>query len=341
VLGYGEEEIYSCHIRSLLADPEEIWPAAGEGSDTVQLPLAGVELELVTRDGAAIPVLFSLTGIADDDNTLSGYVCVAQDIRQRKEAEEKIQEMNDHLTKINHELQVTQAQLVQSAKLASLGEIATGITHALNQPLVVINLNAQMGIKLLERDKYKEVLDNLTTIIDQVRRAGIITDHLKIFGRNPDTINKTPEDLNEIVKDSFILFNEQLRLRAIEIRLNLADSLPLFTCNRIQIEQVITNLLSNARDELEDCAEKIITVQTHQDKASLIIEIADTGQGISIDCRDRVFDPFFTTKEVGRGTGLGLAISYGIMEQHNGRLEFDTEPGKGTVFRMIFPVNEE
>ncbi len=341
MLGYNEEEIYQRHALDLFAHPDDILPAAEKGVHPMLLSQTGIELELVSREGELIPVLFSGTGIIADSDTISDYVCVAQDIRQRKKTEEEILKINQHLKHINLELQETQAQLVQSAKLASLGEMATGITHELNQPLVVISLNAEMGIKLLELNKYEEIGGVLATIVQQVKRSAKIINHLKIFGRNPDSIKETPEDINQIVQDSFILFNEQLRLRGIEVRFELTDNLPLLTCNRIQVEQVLTNLLSNARDALEESVEKNITVTTSCDEENVIIELADSGHGIDADVSEQIFDPFFTTKEIGEGTGLGMAISYGIMKKHGASLEFDSDPGKGTVFRMQFPLKKK
>lgn len=249
--------------------------------------------------------------------------------------------MNEHLQQVNRKLQNTQAQLVQSAKLASLGEMATGITHELNQPLLIITLNAQMAIKLLEQDQGDQVVESLSTIIEQVNRASKIISHLKIFGRKSDSASMETADINQIVKESFILFNEQLRLQGTQVHWKLAENLPLFACNRIQVEQVITNLLTNARDALEESSEKIITVRTRQEDKYIIVEVADTGHGISTDIRHQIFDPFFTTKEIGKGTGLGLAISHGIMKQHKGSLEYESEPGKGTVFRIKFPLTQD
>lgn len=340
-LGYEEEHVSRCHIRDLLADPsDKYFPAVN--NDVVTYPdFVGEELELMAEGDERIPVIFSRTTIMNENHEPMGYVCVAQDLRQRKRAEIKIREMNEHLQQVNRTLQETQAQLVQSAKLASLGEMATGITHELNQPLLIITLNAQMASKLLEQDQGAEVAESLSAIIEQVNRASKIINHLKIFGRKSESASMEAADINQIIKDSYLLFTEQFRLLGIQVQCELAADLPLFACNRIQVEQVLTNLLANARDALVESAEKVITVQTRQEGENLIVEIADTGKGITSDIRDQIFDPFFTTKEIGKGTGLGLAISYGIMEQHKGSLEYESEPGKGTIFRMKFPVTKD
>lgn len=257
-----------------------------------------------------------------------------QEIEERKRAEK--------------ELKSTQAQLVQSGKLASIGELAAGIAHELNQPLMVIRTTGQFIWRSLEKgtggiDALKEHFEPIER--NTKRMMNIIT-HLRTFSRQTQT-EFSPQDINTIIEDSFLMVGEQLRLHNIEVQKNLTPHLPKILGDANQLEQVILNLLTNARDAIDVKGEKglgqieISTRISRNDITYVEILLKDSGTGIPEDQVKNIFDPFFTTKEVGKGTGLGLSISYGIIKEHQGEIEVVETSPEGTTFRIKLPVGKK
>jgi len=247
--------------------------------------------------------------------------------------------VNRHLAKANAELINTQGQLVQSAKLASIGEISAGLAHELNQPLGAIMLSAQFATELMN----EEVIDRgniskkLQRIVGQVERASKIIQHLKVFSRQGEQAFEGT-DINWVIDESFILLNETLKMNGIKLNMELAENLPSVACDFIQIEQVLTNLVTNARDALEQGQAKEIVVRSYARENAICIDVQDNGCGMSPSVMAKIFDPFFTTKAVGRGTGLGMSISYGIMQDHRGELRVSSIEGQGSCFTISLPL---
>jgi PAS domain S-box-containing protein len=246
------------------------------------------------------------------------------------------------------ELQLNELRLVQSSKLATLGEMATGMAHELSQPLNNIELLATRlkrrlgGLKLSAEDQgFCE--DKLSKVETQVERAGRIIDHLRAFGRERARTMSSVE-VRESVEGVMVFLGEQLRVHGIEVELQLPDGLPQVVADEAQLEQVLMNLLVNARDALDEyppssSREKKITISAARTTLAsgapgVAISVTDTGPGIPREIRERVFDPFFTTKEVGKGTGLGLSISYGLVRDFGGTLEVESQVGQGTTFTI-------
>jgi C4-dicarboxylate-specific signal transduction histidine kinase len=243
-------------------------------------------------------------------------------------------------------------QLVQSGKLATLGEMATGIAHELNQPLSGIRTRAQFVIKLLERGVLKpEKVDikqrEIISLIDRISR---IISHMRIFARQ-DQQHFQPFKLTQSLDGALSLIGEQLRIHAIQLVRKIPDDIPSVFGESLQIEQVLLNLLSNARDALDMRSDmetdrgletefhKQITISVEKaDHYEVLLKISDNGIGMNEETRAKIFEPFFTTKAVGRGTGLGLSISYGILTDHNGRFDVESELGKGTTFLIYLPI---
>jgi len=146
--------------------------------------------------------------------------------------------------------------------------------------------------------------------------------------------------VNQAVEDSLSMLSEQLKLQNIEINLQLDENLPQVRGDTNQIEQVVLNLITNARDSLDRAEKKEISLRTYQDNGSVVIEVVDSGSGIPSEIIENVFDPFFTTKPVDKGTGLGLSISHGIVELHGGEIEVESTPDKGSIFRVKLPAVE-
>lgn len=237
------------------------------------------------------------------------------------------------------ELRDKQEQLVQAGKLATLGELTTGVAHELNNPLNNIGLFVGNAIDLIElgiRDKAK-VVRELELATQQVRKANEIISHLRTFGR-ASPVSHEPVSLRQVIGRAMSLMQEQLRLREIEVTVCLGPEEPVVVGNPIQLEQVFINLLTNARDAIADSPRKAIRISGSLSPEGVEIVFTDTGHGISPGVEQRIFDPFFTTKEVGKGTGLGLSITYGIIKDHGGTISVVSPPGEGATFHIRLPL---
>jgi two-component system NtrC family sensor kinase len=281
----------------------------------------------------------------------------------RTELRNKITE----LEKTNLNLVQTQSQLVQSAKLASIGQLVAGVAHELNNPIGFIYSNmdplkdyASTLLELIEiaeknPEKLKEatfekdlsyISQDLPKLIasfeDGARRVKDIVIGLRNFSRLEEK-NSTPTNIIEIIETTLQLISGELKNR-IDVVKDFKE-LPLIHCNRSQISQVIMNLLSNAAQAIQGTGKIWITTKIipaiEKEKEKVCISIQDNGLGISPDAIEKIFDPFFTTKDVGRGTGLGLSISYGIIQNHGGTIQVRSEESKGTEFTIFLPIKLE
>ena len=251
-----------------------------------------------------------------------------------------LRETTEEVQRREQELRDKQEQLVQAGKLATVGELTTGIAHELNNPLNNIGLfvgNAIDHIELGVGDR-ERLLDELRHAVQEVRRATAIISHLRTFGRVAP-VSREPVRINGVVRRSFSLLYEQLRMRQIEVRLDLCPEDPVVVGNAIQLEQVFINLLTNARDALADAPRKLIHVESAVNQGVVDLLVRDTGPGIPLELQQRIFDPFFTTKEVGAGTGLGLSIAYGIVKEHGGTIS--AVSGAGATFLVRLPLPAE
>jgi len=241
------------------------------------------------------------------------------------------------------ELRDKQEQLVQAGKLATLGELTTGIAHELNNPLNNIGLFVGNAIDLMmlggaDRERFLEELDSA---MQQVRKASEIISHLRTFGRAAP-VTREPVAINEVIRRSLSLMQEQMRLRQIEVQVDLCASDPVVVGSAIQLEQVFINLLTNARDAVATAPERVVSIQCGLTEDFAELSVSDTGPGIPVELEQRIFDPFFTTKEVGKGTGLGLSITYGILKEHHGTIWVaKNPPGEGATFVVQLPLAKE
>ncbi|MCP4078096.1 MAG: PAS domain-containing protein, partial [Gammaproteobacteria bacterium] len=258
-----------------------------------------IQKEYIKTD-AGMRILYTRKAVIQDENGNPEYILgVSEDITERIQ---------------------TEALLMQSSKMASLGEMATGVAHELNQPLNIIRMASANVMRRINKSSLDEeyLCNKLERIEEQTQRAASIIDHMRMFGRQPKHI-KTRLDPGEIVHSVLDLIGEQLHLANIEIKLELAESSPLIEGEQIQIEQVLLNLLTNARDVLKSRQvgedKRILIKVDAKDAGQVSIIVEDTGGGINENIIERIFEPFFTTKEVGQGTGLGLSISYGIIRE--------------------------
>jgi PAS domain S-box-containing protein len=238
-------------------------------------------------------------------------------------------------------------QVIQANKMATLGEMATGVAHELNQPLSVIQMISSFFVRKLDRGDLpdRETLSDVSSKLrSNVERASKIINHMREFGRK-STLEVGSVHINDVIQKSLDFFSQQLRLRNIEVTLDLEDGVPSIKADPNRLEQVFINLLTNARDAIEEKSlqhplsegEKRITIRTRSNRRYVFAEICDSGTGVPKELTDKIFEPFFTTKTVGKGTGLGLSISYRIISDYGGTIHAVSKEGHGACFDIRFP----
>lgn len=239
-----------------------------------------------------------------------------------------------------------EAQLLQASKMTTLGEMSAGVAHELNQPLNAINMGSDYLNMMIESGKQipeKALFEVVRQIREQVDRASEIINRLREFGRKPE-FAKEKVDINKAVQVAIGIVGQQFRLQNIQIAIELDDSLPPILARKTRIEQVILNLLANARDAVVQrkqtgsaAVKPAILVRTFYENERVVLSVADNGSGIPKAILDKVFEPFFTTKEIGSGMGLGLSISYGIVKDYNGNIDIQSKENQGTTVKLTFP----
>lgn len=230
-------------------------------------------------------------------------------------------------------------QLFHAAKLASVGEVAAGVAHEINNPLAVIYEEAGMMQDTLDPQfnqplNLEEFREQIGVIMDAAIRGRTITRKLLAFARQHEP-DPEPTDINRLVRRVVEAREAELTLSNIEVRTDFSEGLPEVLVNRNLMDQVLLNLVNNARDAID--GRGVITIRTRCAAGQPTVAVRDTGCGMTAEQMKKIFFPFYTTKEVGKGTGLGLSISYGIMKSMGGGIEVESEPGKGTTFTLLIP----
>jgi PAS domain S-box-containing protein len=333
--------------------------------------------EHVTPKGEKLYVQVMKTPLFGPEGEPIGIQGIFWDVTPRMQAEEQLKKQNvtlQELARSEHEaheaLKYAQSRMVQTEKLASLGQLVAGVAHEINNPLAFVSNN----VAVLERDLrdmitliglYRQMqrpvgpehgalqnqidsvgaqldldytLDNLPRLIERtregLRRIERVVKELRLFAR-VDEGDWNEVDLNPGIESSVTMVQGHARETGVKLMKDLGP-LPLLRCRAAGVHQVIVNLLLNAIDacESDDC----VTVRTRSEPDCVRIEVIDTGSGIKPADREKIFDPFFTTKPIGKGTGLGLSISYGIVEEHHGSIEVQSTPGSGSCFTVRLPL---
>ena len=294
---------------------------------------------------------------------------VARRTAEISQQNEQLNLQKEELGAALEHLRQSQYQLIQSEKMASLGQLVAGIAHEINNPVNFISagvesLNANLAeigqvldiyhkitpknveskLKeieaLKEKIEYKEAIREIDKLISSIKngtkRTTEIVKGLRTFSRMGEDIIKTA-DIHEGLDSTLILLHNRYKDR-IEIIRNYGN-IPQIECYPGQLNQVFMNILSNAIDAIDTTGK--ITITTTNIDGMVRISIKDTGRGIPEHLKERIFEPFYTTKEVGRGTGLGLSISHGIVEKHKGSIDVESEAGKGSEFVVLLPVNQD
>lgn len=277
-------------------------------------------MTIATRNGEEIPVTLSAAIITIDDKEV-GSVGVFRDMRE--------------ILEMRKELEDTHLQLVQSEKVASVGRMAAGVAHEINNPLAGILMYAEILKESILNQK--QDLYDIQEIIDQTLRCKTIVSELLEFSRQ--SVGKVSTiDLEDLVRKSLNLLVDQALFQDIDVRVDIEPGLPRMAGDLGQLQQVFTNLFINAADAMEGKGVLGVKARYHPEKEGFVVTVSDTGPGIPEELRDKVFEIFFTTKPVGKGTGLGLSISRKIIELHGGNLSFQSPPQGGTTFTMELPL---
>ncbi len=322
LFGYSAEEVRNVHIESfypkgvarnvmkMLRDEKH----GGRG----KLPIT--RLDIVNKSGEEIPVEMTAAIIyeGDEEEATAG---IFNDLREKLHVEQKLRE--------------AQTKIGQTEKMASLGRLAAGVAHEINNPLTSILLYGNMMREKLEREH--PLSNNLDYVLEDAERCREIVKNLLAYSRQSSP-SKEVFPLNSLVTDSLKLLHDQRLFMNVEVVKELAGHEILVRADKNQICQVVINLIMNAVDAMEE--KGVITLSTHwdRDNGKSFLEVADTGCGIRQEDVSKIFDPFFTTKGLGKGTGLGLSMAYGIMEENQGRIWVKQTSSEGTTIALELPV---
>lgn len=321
----GEEATTDKHIYHFLSDHErktifeEVFPIlVSTGSWKGEFKLQRFDNKKLVSVEANV---FDIRNPHTDERT--GYGIIIRDVTEQK---------------------LHQAQLIQAAKMSTLGEMSTGMAHELNQPLNVIKMAADNVLDAMEdgEEDPRYVAEKLHRISGQIDRAAEIINHMRMFGRKAEGAAK-PFDPAQATRRALDFVQAQLRIQGVNVKIDFPGE-PLFVIGQdIQFEQVILNLITNARHAMEGASAPtehghVLGLSLHQDAGgNALISVSDTGGGVPDKIKDRIFEPFFTTKDVGIGTGLGLSISYGIIREMGGKISV-ANADKGAVFTLSMPT---
>ena len=330
LLGYEKkEEIVGQNYINLIPKPlheivKDIFTKTLENGIT-----RNVELEFIKADNSLFSAEVSTTLIPEIDGNPSGFVSAIRDITHRKTIEK---------------------QLIHTERMAGIGEMAAGIAHEINQPLNTISLtldnllfslkNGEMDKEYLEAKSYK--------LFQNITRMRNIIDHVRTFSRQNDDYILGNFSVNDSIRNAVSMVSEQFKHKGISLALTLEEKIKTPIGNTYKFEQVILNLLLNAKDAIEEKKKhlqkdynKAIEISSFEDATNIYVEVKDNGIGIDPEKIEKVFLPFYTSKETGSGTGLGLSISFGIIKDMQGAIEVQSTLQKGTTIKITIPVDSK
>ena len=273
----------------------------------------------------------------DDLRVLSTLANQAALVLRKIELWEDLQEQVAKLEGALAELRQAQAELVQSAKLATIGEFAGGIAHEINNPLQVIQGRVELLLETFPEDSTEA--RHLSTVLQHVERISSIVSGLLRFARRQSEDEQELVVVDEAVRDAISLLGNQLNVSNVKLVMDLGCPGRVVNGSQVQIQQVFMNLVLNASQAMGQTGGEL-RISSAANADEITVTVSDTGPGIPPEHLPHIFEPFFTTKPEGQGTGLGLSVTYGIVELHGGRIEVDSEPGRGATFRVILPGSE-
>lgn len=325
MLGYTREEILGTHVSRYYVrgiqqarDIMSLLRKSERGEN--------YEMELKRKDGGILSILTSLFLLRDEEDNVIATAGIFKDITEQKRLEAK--------------LKATQASLVEASKMRALGELVAGVAHELNNPLMASQTILHVILRNLPPDFPER--DRLQIIGKCNNRIEKIVEHLREFSRQTKPEFKEI-DINRPVENALIITGQQLLNHNITLVRKLSEDLPKVIGDSNQLEQVFLNLISNARDAMDEITgPKELTILSYMSEYEgppvVVVSVQDTGEGIPEENLNKVLEPFFSTKPVGKGTGLGLSLCFGIIEAHGGRLEIESQHGNGTEVKVLLPA---
>src|SRR5215471_7279260 len=306
VIGRRLAEVFQSEMLRALRD------LMGRGEWREGEPANIYKFRAQTPDGRDLTLNISLAALQSKTAEIEGSLVAIEDVTERVGLE---------------------AQLQQSDKLSSIGLLAAGVAHEVNTPLAGISSYSQMLMQQIpDNDPRRQLLEKIHR---QTSRASSIVNNLLNFSRVTEA-RYAPVDLNRVIDDTIQLLEAQLRNTEIEVVRSYADELPPAFGDAPKLQQVLMNLILNARDAMPQGGR--LEISTEADEDSVVIEVRDNGLGIAPEHLAKIYDPFFTTKQIGKGTGLGLAVSYGIIRDHGGHINVESKLGEGTRFQITLPL---
>src|SRR5215472_6887992 len=322
---YTHEDLKAGRLRWTELTPPE-WQAVSERA-VVQLKATGTceifEKEYFRSDGTRVSVLVAAAAI---EETKTEVVAFVLDLTERKQAEQERERLR-HL----------QADLAYISRVNAMGELAASLAHEIKQPIAAAATNARTGLRWLQREpaEIAEARESLTRILKDVNRAADIVDRNRALYRQ-DRPKRESVDLNELIREISALLYDKANQHSISIRTELNANLPPINADRVQLQQVLMNLMLNGIEAMKDTSGHLTVMSKRTEDSELLVSVSDSGIGLPVEDSERIFDAFFTTKP--QGTGMGLSISRRIIESHGGRLWASANPGRGATFQFTLPT---
>jgi len=320
MVGYSRDNLTSGRLRWPELTPPE-WQAASQRAEA-QIRATGVadlfEKEYIRKDGSRVPVLVAAAAVGDTGE----IVAFVLDLTERKRAEKE-----------HERLRQAQNDLAYMSRVITVGELGASLAHEIKQPIAAAVLNAKTCVRWLERDPpdVTEACEAASRTVKDATRAANIVDRVRSLYRR-GTPQRELVDLNEIIREMIVLLYDTSNRHSIEIRTELAASLPKVMADRVQVQQVLMNLMVNGIEAMKDTGGELTVTSKRTEDGQLMISVSDSGIGLPQEQPDRIFEAFFTTKS--QGTGMGLSISRTIVESHGGRLWATANPGQGATFQF-------
>lgn len=338
ILGYSAAEMIGKATPAIFHEPNEVVAAAADLTKElgVQVPV-GFETFVykaklnkfderqwtyIHKNGHRTQVKLSVTALYDSNGIIHGFMGIAKDITEE--------------LKLQEQLDLEKAKSTHNARLASLGEMSAGVAHEINNPLAMISSLSRNLIKHV--NDLEEIQDRSDKIQMAVSKIEKIVNGLRRFSRSSPSLDFQSVAIDEVIDDVMMIVENKALKDQVSIKIANTAKSPIF-CDKVEIEQILVNLLGNAIDAVKNLSDRWVNINGFEDNGFLVIQIVDSGPGISKEIEEKLFQPFFTTKPVGEGTGLGLSISLGLVEHHKGTLILNRSFAN-TCFEVRLPIEK-